>query len=220
MSPGFVVDSPRRLSLACGLTSTFDAPVEFPALLGRKLLEGFDGSGEHADAGNVVTLGQLGARNNCGRRHTGHYARITHRYHLIANDMKPPTEYKQNPPLKISSDSTLAVSDIATRVISSAYMAQAKTKNFLVRLPPPLKERWDATCDARQVDLNTAAMNLIEWWVDLPPLLQAMVIDSQPAEPELVEMMLRQLIERDRERSGKRLRTPKVGTFKKERSVD
>jgi len=90
-----------------------------------------------------------------------------------------------------------AVDAITKRVIASAYVKEKNDDNIYLRVPADLKKAWQGMCVDRKISHNDAGLAMVTWIVSLPPELQAMVLGSIPAAPDVIETVMERLSESD-----------------------
>lgn len=66
-----------------------------------------------------------------------------------------------------------------------------RTHGLIFRVNESTKDRWDAATAGRKISQQEAGRSLVEWFVTLDELTQAMILGQIPATEELIEIALR-----------------------------
>lgn len=71
----------------------------------------------------------------------------------------------------------------------------APEENLRIRVPLPLKGKWDNVTTAHKISQQAAALALMEWFVQQDPMLRSMVLGQIPeVDPsDLAKLALRRL---------------------------
>lgn len=80
----------------------------------------------------------------------------------------------------------------------------ANEENMRVRVPTPLKERWDKMLEARKISAQRAFVAMMDWIVDEDALTQAMIFGQVPEvdRAELSRIVLARLGKGGKKRAG------------------
>jgi len=80
----------------------------------------------------------------------------------------------------------------------------AGEENIRVRIPTPLKEKWDAAMDGRKISTQRALAEMMRWMIEQDPLTQAMIFGQVPETDrvELSQIVLNRLAAGRKKKAG------------------